>query len=341
MKNILFNCYSASDLNDNIFKKDRIWLSSGKNTLQKDDKNQGFLHFARILNENNYNIHTQDLWNKKDKIDLQINFAYHQKIICDKSYLLLPESVEIYDQNNLNILKKNYTKIFCQYDDFIDNTTIFKTNYPFIIKKKFDQDINSRTLLSAMICSNKSQKKKSKKDLYFKRFEIIDFMEKYENSFKLYGMDWNLPFKRSGNIGRTINFLNKTFRIKSKLKNYKGVIKDKSDILKKTKFSFCIENNSINGYISDPIFDSFSNGCIPIYLGAPNVNKYIPENTFIDLRRFDNIDSLFTHINSMSEKKIEEFQLNINKFINSDKIKYFNEEKFANIIINHLKEDLR
>ena len=38
---------------------------------------------------------------------------------------------------------------------------------------------------------------------------------------------------------------------------------------------------------------------------------------------------------------MEEIQLNINKFINSDDIKYFNEESFANIIINHLKKDLK
>ena len=341
MKNILFNCHSNSDLNDNIFKRDRIWLSSGKSSIQKDDKNLGFFHFANVLKKNNYNVHTQDLWNKKDKIDLQINFAHHQKITCEKSYLLLPESVEIYDKNDLNILKKIYTKIFCQYDDFIDNIKIFKTNYPFVIKKNFDQDINKRSLLSAMICSNKSQKKKSKKDLYFKRFEIIDFMENYENIFKLYGMDWNLPFKKSGSYGRIINFINKILKKKSKLKNYEGLIKNKSDILKKTKFSLCIENSSINGYISDPIFDSFNNGCIPIYLGASNISKYIPENIFIDLRKFDNTNSLFAHINSIPEKKMEEIQLNINKFINSDDIKYFNEESFANIIINHLKKDLK
>ena len=33
-------------------------------------------------------------------------------------------------------------------------------------------------------------------------------------------------------------------------------------------------------------------GTIPIYLGAKDINKYIPEETFIDFRRFENISDL-------------------------------------------------
>ena len=115
MKNILFNCYSASDLNDNIFKKDRIWLSSGKSTIQKDDKNQGFLHFARVLNENNYNIHTQDLWNKKDKIDLhQHFFQFYGKNFSPLMAGIIIENCEIieFSEENkilrINVIDKNF-----------------------------------------------------------------------------------------------------------------------------------------------------------------------------------------------------------------------------------------
>ena len=98
MKNILFNCYSKSDLNDNIFNSNRTWISSNDKILRKDDDNLGFITFKKKLSEKNYNIHTQDVWKKltKDSIDLQINFAYHQEIFSKKSYLLLPESKEIF-----------------------------------------------------------------------------------------------------------------------------------------------------------------------------------------------------------------------------------------------------
>ena len=48
MKNILFNCYSKSDLNDNIFNSNRTWISSNDKILRKDDDNLGFITFKKI-----------------------------------------------------------------------------------------------------------------------------------------------------------------------------------------------------------------------------------------------------------------------------------------------------
>tara|TARA_B100000989_G_scaffold81467_2_gene58163 strand:- start:5779 stop:6807 length:1029 start_codon:yes stop_codon:yes gene_type:complete len=341
MKNISLNCYFDSDLNDNFFKSDRIWMSSNSKSIYKDDKNKGFSYFGSVLKSENYNVHTQDFWKKNDHIDLQINFAYHQEIKCKKSYLLLPESKEIFNKNDLNKLKKKYTKIFCQYDEYIDNNKIFKLNYPFIIKKNFTENFTERSLLSCMISSNKSTKKKNKYDLYKKRFDLIKFAEKkYLDQFELYGIDWDLPFKKSGLFGRILNFKDKLFKKKNILNCYKGVIKNKSDILRKTKFVFCIENSNSEGYISDPIFDAFNNGCVPIYLGAKNVLDYIPKETFIDMRKFSDLDDLFKQINKMNSEIYTKFQNNIIEFLNSDKIIEFNEIGFTSRLLKHLIEDL-
>ena len=342
MKNILFNCFNESDLNDNIFKPSRIWLSSNNKSIQKDDKNQGFSYFGTFLRSKNFNIHTQDFWKKNDKIDLQINFAYHQKINCEKSYLLLPESKEIYEKNDLEKLKNLYTKIFCQYDKYVDNKKIFKLNYPFVIKKNFEEKYDKRQLFSCMISTNKSSKKKLKNDLYHKRFELIDFVEKNKlNHFELYGMDWNLPYKKSGFFGRILNLKNKIFLKKNKLNCYKGMADSKSSVLRNAKFVFCIENFCLEGYISDPIFDAFNNGCVPIYLGPKNVSKYIPENTFIDLRKFKNFSEVFQFLENINSFKYFEMQKNIIDFINSEKIADFNELGFTSKIVNHLNEDIK
>ncbi len=49
-----------------------------------------------------------------------------------------------------------------------------------------------------------------------------------------------------------------------------GVINDKHQILKQSKFSMIVENS--NDYISEKVFDALLNGCIPIYIG-PDVSK--------------------------------------------------------------------
>ena len=72
MKNILFNCFNESDLNDNIFKPSRIWLSSNNKSIQKDDKNLGFSYFGKKLRDNDHWI----LW-KEENLDWLVKQEKH------------------------------------------------------------------------------------------------------------------------------------------------------------------------------------------------------------------------------------------------------------------------
>ena len=51
-----------------------------------------------------------------------------------------------------------------------------------------------------------------------------------------------------------------------KYRTAKGQIEDKHELLKQSKFSLVIENS--NQIITEKIFDSLINGCIPIYVGG-------------------------------------------------------------------------
>ena len=52
------------------------------------------------------------------------------------------------------------------------------------------------------------------------------------------------------------------------------------------KFSLCFENGSYPGYITEKIIDCFAAGVVPVYMGAPDIDKYIPKGLFIDARQF-------------------------------------------------------
>ena len=45
---------------------------------------------------------------------------------------------------------------------------------------------------------------------------------------------------------------------------------------------------SERSFITEKIFHAIIAGCVPIYLGAPNICKFIPKKTFVDLRDFEN-----------------------------------------------------
>ena len=53
-------------------------------------------------------------------------------------------------------------------------------------------------------------------------------------------------------------------------------------------------------------------GCIPIYLGCPNIKKEIDPNTFIDMRDFSSYQELYSYLKSMTKK---EYLLKMSKII--------------------------
>ena len=94
-------------------------------------------------------------------------------------------------------------------------------------------------------------------------------------------------------------------------------------MLRKYRFSFCLENSITNGYISEKIFDCLYAGVIPLYLGAPNINNYVNKYCFIDLRKFNRIipcgirDKKITSIKEIGVKNYKNIEDNIIKnFLN-------------------------
>ena len=87
----------------------------------------------------------------------------------------------------------------------------------------------------------------------------------------------------------------------------------KKEILKYYHFNLCFENTSCFNYMTEKIWDSIENYCLPIYY-SKNTNAYeiFPKNSFIDYADFQNPDELFQFIKSISK---EEYILRINRCI--------------------------
>lgn len=48
-----------------------------------------------------------------------------------------------------------------------------------------------------------------------------------------------------------------------------------------------MENSMTKDYVTEKVYDGLVAGCVPIYLGAPNIDKYIPDsNAIVDYARF-------------------------------------------------------
>lgn len=168
------------------------------------------------------------------------------------------------------------------------------------------------------------------------RYDTITYFAKHHpNEFDLYGYGWNpnllqwLFMQVKGS---------KTFL--GKVGNYRGPIQNKSEVLPKYKFSICFENiKNQNSYISVKIFDSMRCGCVPIYYGAPDIEKYVPTNTYIDRSKFKNHTALYNHLIKMSPQEHQEYINNGMKYLQSEKAKPFFSNYFSRTIVSalHLK----
>ena len=94
----------------------------------------------------------------------------------------------------------------------------------------------------------------------------------------------------------------------------------------------------IPGYITEKIFDCFFAGCVPVYLGAPNVADYIPSGTFIDKRNFKTYEELYSYIKNMPETEYAGYLDAIKNFVRSDKIYPFSAECSAETLFMEIIE---
>jgi len=185
-------------------------------------------------------------------------------------------------------------------------------------------------------------------ELYLFRYELFNWLGiNQSDDFELYGGGWNGDPEYVGENPYNIKniILYKNFTKKYKKMNgikyiYKGVVDNKNKILEKSKFSLCIENSGNSyGYLTEKFFDCLKAGSIPVYLGAPNIRDLVPENIFIDIRKFNyNFNSLYKYLREIDSKSMNIMQENgLNFLRNSSLIRNYLPENIAKQIISAIE----
>lgn len=251
-------------------------------------------------------------------------------------FLLVWES-GIVNERNIDISRhKIFERVFTYDDKVLSERRYIKIPYTFNLPSLIPKSTENKKMC-CMVAGNKYSLHPL--ELYSKRLEVVNWFEANNvEDFSLYGRGWSKKIPPTNILDKIYNrsrFLHHFFP--SVYKSYKGEVADKFLVLTQYKFSFCFENaKDITGYISEKIFDSFFAGCVPIYLGAPNIGDYIPENTFIDKREFNNYKDLFNYIATMGENEYEEYVSNIKEYLNSDSALLFSAERFTENILYHM-----
>lgn len=74
----------------------------------------------------------------------------------------------------------------------------------------------------------------------------------------------------------------------------------KPGILEQYDFNLAMENCCEPYYVSEKLWDSIVNGCLPIYKDNSTIYETFPKDSFLDIANYTSYDKLWEHIEAMS-----------------------------------------
>ncbi len=255
-------------------------------------------------------------------------------------YLMLNENPSIRPDNYWRRHHRVFRKVFTWHDDLVGGDKYVKFLPPVALECEPREEQQTRSRFCVIISSNKFSNHTA--ELCSARRRTLDwFAQNQPQYMDLYGAGWDRWFVPP--FGFLFNaVLNRAYQRCSGLPRcvtypfWKGTIPNKRLVLRSSKFSICYENAVFPGYITEKIFDCFFAGCVPVYLGAPNITRYIPANAFIDRRQFPSEVELFHYLRDMPQTEYLAYRAAMDDFLRSPEIQRFGSEAFAKLILEHV-----
>ncbi|AZN97587.1 alpha-1,3-fucosyltransferase [Mesorhizobium sp. M9A.F.Ca.ET.002.03.1.2] len=75
----------------------------------------------------------------------------------------------------------------------------------------------------------------------------------------------------------------------------------KIETIARYRFCLALENSISPDYVTEKVFDPLFAGTVPIYLGAPNIDEFVPANSYIDATAFGSPAGLASYLRHLVE----------------------------------------
>lgn len=244
---------------------------------------------------------------------------FYSKVVSaglkDKMALMIWEPSVVIPENDRATLHQLFPRVFTWNKKYLNKNAIYRPiHWPQPIKiptLALEEPFANRKLM-VNFSGNKSSKHPF--ELYSARKEVIEFMrDNYPNDFDHYGPGWDgYP-------------------------QWRGIARSKFEIYPKYRFGLCYENLLDEpGYITEKIFDCLRANCVPVYWGAPHIQRIIPSYSFIDRRNYSSTKDLVGALFNMSESEWLDRLASGKKYLSSDSFKEFLPDQFSKLIISGL-----
>ena len=259
-------------------------------------------------------------------------------------YLVLQENEAIRPDNYRKQNHQAFRKVFTWLDDWVDGKRYIKLFNAVGFGAAASDDGAGRDRLCALVANNKFSNHPA--ELYSARRESLDWFAIHSpQDIELYGEGWNRWYPaRLGFVGNSI--LSRIYRTIPSLPHrqpypfWRGITRQKRNVLRRVKYCICYENAVFPGYITEKIFDCFFAGCVPVYHGAPNVSRSIPPAAFIDRTQFASHQALYDYLRGMSDREYAGYRAAIAAFLASDAAQLFSGKHMTDIFLEHVVGDV-
>lgn len=233
-------------------------------------------------------------------------------VVSPNLYLALPRLTEVFERVYVhNIHGDGYSL------DGVDVSRLRKLYWPIphddVLMPYWENKIRMKRVVVINGSHNPHARNREQYSLRIKAMAELSRM----GAVDLYGMGWGRWWSRSA------MWLPYWKNRSALMSIYKGTCESKFEVLKNYEFCLCFENMWMDGYITEKIFDCLYAGAIPLYMGAPDISKYIPEDVFVDCRKYSTWTDMWDDIVVMSSEKIEAMRMAGRNFLQSDQAKKF------------------
>lgn len=207
----------------------------------------------------------------------------------DRLILFIAEPPVVHPANWDRRMHRWFRTVFTWHDPLVDGERHIKyffplpARYPVVAEPPFRE----RKLL-VNITGNKPSGEAG--ELYSTRVRSIRYLERAAPAdFDLFGIGW----ERGDSGGEPFP-------------SFRGRVAHKWDVLPRYRFSLCYENQQMQGYVTEKLFDCLRCGVVPVYLGAPEIERTVNPRCFVDRRAFANDGELLSFLQAMPEWEYRE-----------------------------------
>lgn len=233
-------------------------------------------------------------------------------VVAPHLYAALPRLTMVFDRVYVHNIKGDGYSLAD-----VDTNKLHRLFWPIPYADVLEPYWHNDTRMKRVVVINGSHNPRSRmRELYSARIKAMVQLSQL-GVVDLYGIGWDRWWSREA------LWLPYWLNRRALMSIYKGKCASKFEVLQNYEFCLCFENMRMDGYITEKLFDCLYAGTIPLYLGAPDILDYVPQDVFVDCRNYISWQEMWADVSAMSKTKIYAMREAGRAFLKSDMAKKF------------------